>query len=192
MVINLNCAAILKHFEYHKEVKHKLLSLINNAHSDHMKNDIYGDNIERLDWSKNLDHNRDWIKYVKPKLEKHFNKCAKILNYEKCEVHGMWYQQYFKNNTHTWHVHGENYTGVYYLELPKNSPKTELLDQIDINKKITIEAKEGDVVIFPSFIIHRSPKITSNLRKTIISFNLNFPKIKESILPFLNNNVKIV
>ena len=192
MVINLNCAAILEKFKYHKEIKEKLLSLINNSFSNHMQNDVYGDDIQRLDWSKNLDYSREWVKYVKPKLEEHFNKCAQILNYEKCEVNGMWYQQYFKNDTHTWHIHGENYTGVYYLELPKNSPKTELLDQVNINNKITIQAIEGDIVIFPSFIIHRSPRIVSNTRKTIISFNLNFTKIKESILPFLNNDVKIM
>lgn len=187
MIINLNCAAILKNFKYHKEIKENLLTLINNSYSDRMQNDLYGDNINRLDWSLNLNYNRKWIEYVKHKLEEHFNECAELLNYEKCEVNGMWYQQYIQNDTHTWHIHGENYTGVYYLELPNNSPKTELIDQLDINKKITIEATEGDVIIFPSFIIHRSPKITNNLKKTIISFNLNFTKVKESIFSKLND-----
>jgi hypothetical protein len=192
MVINLNCAAVLKKFDCHKEVKEKLLSMINESWSYRMTNDSYGDNINRLDWSENTNFDREWVKFIKPKLEKHFNECAKSLNYENCNINGIWYQQYIKEDTHTWHIHGENYTGVYYLELPENSSKTELLDQIDINKKITINAKEGDVVIFPSFIIHRSPKIVSNIKKTIISFNLNFSKIRESILPFLNNNVKIM
>ena len=182
MVINLNCAAILKKLDCHNKVKEKLLSIINESWSYRMTNDSYGDNINRLDWSESLNFNREWVKFIKPKLEKHFNECAETLNYEKCDVHEIWYQQYIKNDTHTWHIHGENYTGVYYLELPENSSKTELLDQININNKITINAKEGDVVIFPSFIIHRSPKIVNNLRKTIISFNLNFPKIKDSVV----------
>jgi len=156
MIINLNCAAILKKFKYHKEIKENLLTLINNAYSDHMQNDFYGDDINKLDWSKNLNYNREWIQYV-------------------------------KNNTHTWHVHGENYTGVYYLEFPKDSPKTELVDQLNLNKKIIIEAVEGDVVIFPSFIIHRSPKVISDLRKTIISFNLHFTKVKDSVFSTLNS-----
>jgi len=187
MIINLNCAAILKKFKYHKEIKENLLTLINNAYSDHMQNDFYGDDINKLDWSKNLNYNREWIQYVKPKLEEHFNECAASLNYETCEVNGMWYQQYVKNNTHTWHVHGENYTGVYYLEFPEDSPKTELVDQLNLNKKIIIEAVEGDVVIFPSFIIHRSPKVISDLRKTIISFNLHFTKVKDSVFSTLNS-----
>ena len=77
---------------------------------------------------------------------------------------------------HNWHIHGENYTGVYYLELPDDTPKTELIDQYD--KKITVKANEGDIVIFPSFIIHRGPKVLNDSRKTIISFNLEFEDIE--------------
>ena len=99
----------------------------------------------------------------------------------------MWYQQYTKNNTHGWHIHGENYTGVYYLEFPKGSSKTELIDQYNIRKKITVNAKEGDIVIFPSFIIHRAPKIINDIRKTIISFNLQFNLINEKIFSIIDN-----
>ena len=99
----------------------------------------------------------------------------------------MWYQQYVKNNIHGWHTHGENYTGVYYLDFPKNASKTELIDQYNIHKKITIKAKEGDVVIFPSFIIHRSPKMTNDTKKTIISFNLQFNNINSSIFSTIDN-----
>jgi hypothetical protein len=187
MVINLKCAAVLKKFKYHKEIKEKLLDMINKSYSYHMVNDFYGDDINRCDWSENLNYNREWITYVKPKLQEHFDQCAVDLNYENSAVEGMWYQQYIKDNTHTWHIHGENYTGVYYLEFPKNSPKTELIDQIDINKKTVINAEEGDVVIFPSFIIHRSPKVMTDLRKTIISFNINFTKVKDSVQPYLNS-----
>ena len=39
---------------------------------------------------------------------------------------------------------------------------------------------EGDIVIFPSFIIHRSPKITEDVEKIIISFNLDFDEIDDN------------
>ena len=192
--IKLTTTGLLKPFEYHNIMKDTLMTMIEKSYNDNLnvKDDYYGDEIHRLDWSKNLDYDREWVKYIKPRLQEHFEICANDLNYKGCKIKGLWYQQYIKNNTHGWHIHGENYTGVYYLELPKNSPKTELLDQVNINNKIIIQAVEGDIVIFPSFIIHRSPKIVSNTRKTIISFNLNFTKIKESILPFLNNDVKIM
>jgi len=187
--IKLNTTALLKPFKYHNEMKVKLLSKINNSYNDNLcvKDKYYGDEIHRLDWSKNLDYSREWIQLIKPKLEEHFNECARDLNYQNCEVRGMWYQQYTQNNTHGWHTHGENYTGVYYLEFPKGSPKTELIDQYNINKKITINAKEGDVVIFPSFIIHRAPKVINDIRKTIISFNLYLKLINPGIFQIINN-----
>ena len=187
--IKINTSAILKKFKYHQEIKDDLLKKIDDSYNDNLnvKDDYYGDEIHRLDWSKNLDYNREWVRLVKPKLEEHFNECAIDLNYKNCEVRGMWYQQYLKNNVHGWHTHGENYTGVYYLEFSKESPKTELIDQYDIHKKITIDAKEGDIIIFPSFIIHRAPKITNDIRKTIISFNLQFNLVNEKIFSIIDN-----
>jgi len=187
--IKIETTALLKPFKYHNQIKENLLSSINSSYSDslNVKDQYYGDEIHRLDWSKNLDYSREWIQLIKPKLEEHFNDCANDLNYKSCEVRGMWYQQYIKNNTHGWHTHGENYTGVYYLEFPKGSPKTELIDQYNINKKITINAKEGDVVIFPSFIIHKAPKVINNIKKTIISFNLQFNLINEKIFSIIDN-----
>mgnify|MGYP000388917870 FL=1 len=187
--IKLTTTALLKPFKYHSVMKETLLSMIDKSYNDNLnvKDEYYGDEIHRLDWSKNLNYDRKWVKYIKPRLEEHFTICANDLNYKECEVRGMWYQQYLTNNVHGWHTHGENYTGVYYLELPKDAPKTELIDQYDIHKKITIDAKEGDIVIFPSFIIHRAPKITNDTRKTIISFNLQFNLINESIFSIIDN-----
>jgi len=187
--IKIATTALLKPFEYHSIMKETLLSMIDKSYNDNLnkKHKYYCDEINKLDWSQNLEYSREWIKYVKPRLEEHFNTCANDLNYKECEVRGMWYQQYVKNNVHGWHTHGENYTGVYYLDLPKNAPKTELIDQYNIHKKITIEAKEGDIVIFPSFIIHRSPKMTNDTKKTIISFNLQFNFINSSIFSTIDN-----
>jgi hypothetical protein len=187
--IKLGTTALLRPFKYHNEIKENLLSIINNSYNDslNIKDQYYGDEIHRLDWSKHFDYTREWIKFVKPKLEEHFNECAKDLNYQNCEVRGMWYQQYTKNNTHGWHTHGENYTGVYYLEFPKGSPKTELIDQYNIKKKITINAEEGDVVIFPSFIIHRAPRVMNDIKKTIISFNLYLKLVNPSIFKIIDN-----
>ena len=177
--IKLNTTALLKPFEYHNEMKDTLRSLIETSYCESIdvKDSNCGDEISRLDWSKYPDFDREWVKYVKPRLQEHFEICADDLNYRGCRIKGLWYQQYIKNNIHDWHIHGDNYTGVYYLELPDDTPKTELIDQN--NKKITIEADEGDIVIFPSFIIHRAPKMQSDSRKTIISFNLEFEDCKE-------------
>jgi hypothetical protein len=180
--IKLNATALLKPFKYHNEIKDTLRSMIETSDNETIRfeDNDYGDEIHRLDWSKYADWDREWVQYLAPKLLEHFLICANDLNYHGCLIKGMWYQQYVKNSMHNWHIHGENYTGVYYLELPDNTPKTQLLDQYD--KKITVQANEGDIVIFPSFIMHRGPKVLNNSRKTIISFNLEFEDIKSEYI----------
>jgi hypothetical protein len=55
---------------------------------------------------------------------------------------------------------------VYYIDLPEKKYKTEFLD-------IEIPIQEGNLVIFPSFLLHRSPINMSNKEKVIISFNFS-------------------
>ena len=57
-----------------------------------------------------------------------------------------------------------------------------IIQEFIIYEKITIDAIEGQIVIFPSFIIHRSPRIIEDVRKTIISFNIDFLLIQSSLL----------
>ena len=42
------------------------------------------------------------------------------------------------------------------------------------NKLLKIKAREGDVLTFPAYALHKSEKILSGLTKTIISFNSSF------------------
>ena len=91
-----------------------------------------------------------------------------VLNLKK-DIGDIWYQQYLKDSIHGWHVHSENYTGVYYLEYPVNAPPTELWD----NSLKIPEVSEGDVVMFPAMTPHRAPMVKNDIRKTIVSFNFN-------------------
>jgi len=186
--IELNTVALLDTLEFHKEIKSQLLSLIaeTKSHTEFNRNKKFDDSISKLDWNSKSDLNREWVKLIKPHLQNKFDYFAKNLNYESTLINHIWFQQYKINDSHGWHLHGENYTGVYYLEHPKGSPGTELIDQTDINKRIIVDANEGDVVIFPSFIIHRAPRVNTNIRKTIISFNIEFNSINHDI--FKNTN----
>jgi hypothetical protein len=56
--------------------------------------------------------------------------------------------------------------------LPDASIKTEIKDMF--GNPIIHDAIEGDLLIFPSYLYHRSPVNTTGKRKTIISFNINF------------------
>ena len=99
----------------------------------------------------------------------------------------MWYQQYLEGDTHGWHIHGQHYTGVYYLEFPEGSSKTEICSPFSLNKK-QIDVKEGDFIVFPAHFIHRGlPNKT--MRKTIVSFNFDVIANTNDGLPALNLNL---
>lgn len=86
-----------------------------------------------------------------------------------------WFQQYIQGSDFGWHQHDGHWACVYYIELPEMSEATEFLNygQFDVS--------EGDIIFFPTFLVHRSPTIKSNLRKTIIATNLDFTVDREMI-----------
>ena len=149
-------------FEDFHLIKPNLLSLLNTE-------DSYP-NLSEVDWGQSSDFNRPWVKYILPHLSYNLTNLVKSQNYSNIILENIWYQRYQQSNHHTWHIHSGHYTGVFYVEHPEGSPLT----QLSFNDKvIDLKASEGDIIIFPSLVVHRSPKNQSNNPKTIISFNLN-------------------
>ena len=180
MKIELSACALQTRFEHHDTFKNQLLHAIDN------ETDVRTDNctetqaklISRLDWHNCDDFsNRAWVRIILDKLLQHFNQVLPNIGYTQTDITQLWFQQYNENDTHRWHVHGDNYTGVYYLEFPPGSPTTQIIDHN--NTTTNVDAHEGDIIVFPSFFVHRSPPVVSKLRKTIISFNLLFKSISQ-------------
>jgi hypothetical protein len=173
-------------FSKHLEMKQTMLTLMaeQSLESLIVKDDYHGDNITKLDWSMATNFTRPWVNYFKPKLDALLNDVATVCGYIECHVDELWFQQYKLNDIHGWHTHGSNFTGVYYLDLSDDAPKTQLVNPFNQEQIIMPDIKEGDILIFPSFVIHRAPKIKENINKTIVSFNCNFSKIN---VPVLNN-----
>lgn len=157
----------------HKDNKNSLLKQINNAPCDSLvqTSDYYGDNINRVDWDICTDMNRPWVKNIQSSLSKYLDEWSKVYQCKGWNVYQIWFQQYYNTGRHGWHIHGHNYTGVYYLDLPDETPKTQIANED--GTPITVDVKEGDVLIFPSHIIHRAPPNESVKTKTIISFNMD-------------------
>ena len=187
----LNTPCLLDSFKDHKKLKDTLVSLIKETKADYLneQQDYYSDLIHRLDWSQSKDKNREWVKHILPSLQNHFENYAKKLGYEKVDVTNIWFQQYNKNGKHGWHTHAQNYTGVYYIKFSNKDAKTELIDPFSQNKKIIINAKEGDIVIFPSYVIHRATEQKQDSKKIIVSFNINFTKILPSLFDKIDNMI---
>jgi len=169
----------------HNDIKNEILVMIHNAHDGNLiDNQNNQDNqISKLDWNSHADFDRPWVKLLLPSLIDKLGLMAYSMGYEGIFMKSIWYQQYEKNSIHDWHVHSENYTGVYYLEYPNGAPATELFDT-----KLNIpNVSEGDVVMFPSMTPHRAPRVTSDLRKTIVSYNFNVHQLNQERLKQVKN-----
>ena len=168
----VNFPIMIRRFEQHNRLKEKLLTAINEQEE---YENLVGpnNNITRCDWeSARFDPERKWFKLLKQPLDTHLNYWCKSFDYDSYVIHEIWFQQYSTNSKHAWHVHGANFTNVYYLDLPQGSPKTEWVDPITKHvHEFTVQ--EGDIITFPSWLIHRAPENFSSELKTIISWNMD-------------------
>lgn len=95
------------------------------------------------------------------------------------EITSMWYQQAMRGQYHQTHNHGAvGMSCVWYLEFdpavhsattfycPFGDPITGDLTQNTPN------VREGDFVVFPSFLLHEQQANDSDKRRSIVSFNI--------------------
>lgn len=162
---------IIKKFKQHEELKEKLLTAINKQ-KEFKSLIVHDQNIERVDWdTSRFDKEREWYKILDKPLHRHLQDWCTHLKYEYFEIHEMWFQQYIKGGKHSWHTHGDNFANVYYLDLPQNSSQTEWIGPVTRNIH-KFDVAEGDIITFPSWLIHRGPVNLSTQTKTIISWNM--------------------
>jgi hypothetical protein len=168
----VTCPYFVKKFEQHTEIKERLLDLIEKQESTSSLDRTVSDNITRTDWYVDSNKIREYWRFLKPLLEPHLIDVFRNLEYTSIELGTHWFQQYNTTDTHGWHRHANcSWANVYYAELPKGSPTTHLKDPVtgDI---YAVEAEEGDILTFPSFILHCSPPNESEFRKTVVAFNV--------------------
>ena len=173
----ISCPIAIKHLPSHERYKDELLSLIKQSDGqliegsnniDHITSgDFFCQNASKL-------YTPLFLTIVKDVVKQLIDEFVDIRSTDlKAEARGLWYQRYSKTDTHSWHDHAYNATFsiIYYLELPRGTPGTEFLDPF--TKRVhRPRVKEGDVLMFPSFVRHRSPENKSDQIKTIISLNL--------------------
>ena len=167
-----DCRLILKQNKYtylfdyinHKKFKNKILKAIEQTPANKTQG------VYKTDWKVDKSVKRVyWENYVKHIA----NTCIDILKkdlYKEVNqetiYHNHWFHIYQKNYGFGWHTHGEsNFSGIYYLQL-KEDNKTEFID-------MDLSIEEGNLLIFPSFLLHRSPMIKNKTKKIIISFNFS-------------------
>jgi hypothetical protein len=181
--IQLDSFYTITAFPQHAEMKSRLLDLIEQYEAPCESNagEYYTDIISKYDFDNCTDWNRQWVREFGPVAQEFSNTICESLGYQYCSIVSMWFQQYASGDTHGWHIHDSNFSCVYFLELPENSSATELINPFNQSDLITPAVKEGDVVMFPSFVMHRSPLLKQG-RKTSIAFNINAELIRQDII----------
>jgi len=166
--------------EDHEDLKSKLIPLLEKI--DGINSVQSFETISKSDWNTNQDatyFRKNFVLNKEPNyyslLEHHIDKIIHEVipdkNKKSFYVGQGWFHQYKKMNYYFYHWHpGSRWALVYYLELPEDGPKTEFENEFGL--PICPDVKEGDILIFPSWIKHRSPPNKSVGRKTIIAFNL--------------------
>jgi len=160
---------IIESFHKHNHLKKDFLQMIEESVGCNTLLD--GEKVTKSDWQY-PNHNSEYIEtlmmYFNPILKRYF----KNMHYDRFEMGRYWFQQYETNDHHEWHRHsGSDWNLVYYLELPEDSPATEFRNPLNSEETYTANVKEGDFILFPSLLEHRSSFNKSKGRKTVIAVN---------------------
>ena len=149
----------------HHKFKNKILKEIDKTPASNIQG------VYKTDWETDSSIKRSyWEDYIKEIA----NRCIDILKKDlygninkKTWHHNHWFHVYTKDSRFDWHNHSEsNFSGIYYISLPNKKYKTEFTD-------MDLSIEEGNLLIFPSFLLHRSPLIKDQTKKIIVSFNFS-------------------
>jgi hypothetical protein len=173
-MITINTNVLLPIFKYkvdnHKTIKPLILESIKEMGTySFIDKD---QNISNTDWHLNETFSRPYFKYIEPHINNICFDLKNKLGYANNSIQPLnyWYQQYKKNNHHSWHNHPKSlFSAVYYINLQNDNPKTSFKLG---SKEFDISVEESEILIFPSFLDHTSKENKSEHTKTIISFNL--------------------
>lgn len=160
----------------HRNFKDHLLDLIDqmpNVSIDSTNCTAANDHITKSDWNLPEEFPRAYLDFIKPRIIEVMTESLRPFKFNGIAFTKFWFQQYVNGDLHDWHVHSScHWTNVYYIELPDKNFKTEIQNW-NRTKLIDFDIEEGDMIMFPSYLYHRSPRYHSTQRKTIMSFNLD-------------------
>ena len=155
----------------HQELKPLILDEIEKFESS----SIYekSSTITKTDWNIPFEVTRTYFEHLFPFINEEYLEFVRYLGGAEATVriNNVWFQQYYNTDSHFTHSHpGTHFTNVYYVELPHKSQRTEIYDPVS-KQFFSWDVNEGDILTMPAYYPHRSPKNTSNDRKTVIAFN---------------------
>lgn len=153
----------------HSEIKNKILEEIENMGLFSYISEKNGVKISNTDWYLPSSEYRSYYEIAGPALKDYCQRLCSFLKYDNIDIDNYWYQQYKPGDYHRWHNHPKGmFSSVYYLDLGEGSPRTTFKF---MENEFDLEVEEGQVITFPSFLVHCSKTNRSNKTKTVLAFN---------------------
>tara|TARA_R100000482_G_scaffold124238_2_gene76408 strand:+ start:959 stop:1543 length:585 start_codon:yes stop_codon:yes gene_type:complete len=157
-----------------KENKKRILESLPKLNQEHLGRDVglYTDFFEVIKNNNLPTYSNVVIDIIKPYL-------ADFTQQRCVEFTNMWFQTAFKGNSHGLHNHGHSgWSSVIYVEFnPQFHTSTKFISPFNNPWDGNLvdfmpEVQEGDMIIFPSTLTHESLPNQSEVRRTIVSYNL--------------------
>ena len=164
-----------------REKKKQILNFVGNA-------DYRVENKLHTDYRKKDNTNKPQTEYSYPiweLLKPYLKTLSNELGFDptSCPVPNMWSQKYYSGSNHKVHNHGPfGYSFILYLKFnPEVHKPTRFMTPLNIPFKNSFNGadlwynpsiKEGDLVCFPSMILHESQIQETDEERMILSFNL--------------------
>ena len=148
----------------HNQHKQQILKECRKSKFYSMSSDI-NQRIKTTDFSENQGENH-YPYFLKNILFPCSKQILRAYDSKKMGMINIWFQEYIPGNFHDWHTHGSsNLSGIYYINLSHKDMATQF-------KVLNVDIEEGNMIIFPSHLLHKSPVFKEGT-KTIISFNIS-------------------
>lgn len=163
------------HIKEWKTVKNDILSLINFSENEDYFHDPLISFTDYLREERDIPYVKEMVSLLTPYLQQYREHAL----FKFKGISTMWCQRYNENDFHIPHDHGtKGYSAVFYAEFdPEVHQSTSFLtpfpNEVGVRPFKQINVIEGDLIIFPSNLVHMSIPHKSDRHRTIISFNLH-------------------
>lgn len=160
---------LIKH-ENHAKMKDQLMEIINTAEGGELRNNWNW--VTHTDWNVRKEAKREYWDLFWNDVKDQFDELLRLkFRHIDWELDNYWFQQYQNGDWHHWHRHPQTaWNCVYYLEKPTDSPDTVFWDA-EAQDVVSGPVEEGDILMFPSQVVHCVPEITGGQR-TVIVWNI--------------------
>lgn len=156
----------------HDHIQDDLIRQIRSARSHSI--DAEDERVSFTDLRFRNEH-RPWIDTFYKNIDPYLIDFSKQYMHRDFTISNCWFMRYQRGDFSDWHVHeNSSWASVYFLKLPSPSIKTSLLSFGDRSLIPLDEVQEGDIISFPSCMIHCSKPNPFDEEKIVIAFNTDF------------------